>query len=62
MTPKAKLDGDPEKRLDGAREGMLAKVREAKLLSEGKLTLAGRPGRELEVAAAGGPRMLFQAS
>jgi hypothetical protein len=49
--------GDPEKVLDGARNGIVANVR-GRLLSEVKITLQQFPGRELKVMVPDGAQMM----
>lgn len=50
---KAALEGDPQKRLDGARDGALAGVKGAKLITESPATVGGRPARDIQIDAAG---------
>ena len=49
--PETMAHGDPEKMLDGSRDGALSNAK-GKLLSETKITLEGNPGRELVMEAA----------
>jgi hypothetical protein len=47
--PKDKTkNADPQKVLNGARDGAAAKIK-GKVLSEKKITINGQPGRELEI-------------
>ncbi len=49
--PTVMAHGDPEKMLDGSRDGALSNAK-GQLLSETRITLAGNPGRELVMEAA----------
>ena len=48
--PEIVQKGDPEKMLDGSRDGAVSNVH-GKLVSETRITLAGHPGRELLIDA-----------
>jgi hypothetical protein len=48
--PDAVLETDPQKVLDGARDGAVTNVK-GKLLSEAAMTLNGYPGREMNISA-----------
>jgi hypothetical protein len=50
---KTPLDGDAEQRLDNSRDGMLKRVKAARLVSETPLTVGGFPARDVQVEAAG---------
>lgn len=53
LESKTKLDGDAQQRLDNARDGMLKRVKEARLVSETRTTVGSRPARDLQMDAAG---------
>lgn len=48
--PEVVQKADPEKMLDGARDGAVSNAK-GKLLQETKITLAGHPGREMLIEA-----------
>jgi hypothetical protein len=54
---KTKLDGDAQQRLDNSRDGMLKRVKEARLVSETRTTVGSRPARDLQMDAAGNQTM-----
>lgn len=59
--PEAQIAGsDPEKVLDGARDGALRNSRGAKLDGETKIKLGEHPGRELHMDMAGRGKMLVR--